>query len=153
MFPSGPIGRNVELRHVVKRFGDKRKKQICFRTQKVCELEENAHRWVFLGNSGTGNPKEPICLAFVSCRVTRVCPAGRNVEITACPGMKEKIIFAPNEFSTGRECSPLNLLGQFWNRKFESCLAVPGRSDPPVELFHCDMSSNLEMKEKHRFRA
>ena len=26
--------------------------------QKVCELEETAHRWVFLGNSGTGNSTE-----------------------------------------------------------------------------------------------
>ena len=71
--------------------------------------------------------------------------------------MKEKNIFAPNEFSTGRECSPLNLFGKFWNRKFErtliSCLAVPGRSDPPLELLNCDMSSNLEMKEKYRFLA
>ena len=119
--------------------------------QKVCELEETAHRWVFLGNSGTGNSKEAIslpCICFLSClpRRSKLLKLRRHV-------MKEKIIFAPNEFSTGRECSPLNLLGQFWNRKFESCLAVPGRSDPPVELFHCDMSSNLEMKEKHRFRA
>ena len=75
--------------------------------------------------------KKPLVyLVFVSCRV---CPAGRNVEITAACH-ERKNIFAPNDFSTGRECSLLNLFGQFWNSKFErtliSCLAVPSLAAP-----------------------
>ena len=68
--------------------------------QKACELEETAHRWVFLGNSGTGNSKEPlVCLAFVSCRV---CPASRNIEITAARHERKNYFRAQRVFDWKR---------------------------------------------------
>ena len=80
LFASGLTGRNIELRHVVKRFGDERKKMFPapkkFANWKKLLTAEFS--WAILEQEIRKKPL--VCLAFVSCRV---CPASRNVEITA----------------------------------------------------------------------
>ena len=125
-------GRNVELRHVVNRTGLKMKEIFFCGAQKVCELEETAHRWVFLGNSGTGNSKEAIslpCICFLSCMP-------RRSKCWNYGGMswKKKYLRAQRVFDWKRMFTAESLWAILEQEIRISCLAVPGRSDPPLEL-------------------
>ena len=150
LFASGLTGRNIELRHVVKRFGDERKKMFPapkkFANWK--KLLTAGFSWAILEQEIRKKPL--VCLAFVSCRV---CPASRNVEITAACH-ERKNYFRAQRVSDWKRMftaeSSWAILEQEIQKKI-SCLAVPGRSDPLVELFHCDMSSNLRDERKTSF--
>ena len=94
--------------------------KICCRVLKV---EENAHRWVFLGNSGTGNSKEVI----LPCRswLRRSGP----VEMSS------------NGLMMKESAHRWILLGQFWNENFErSLIALFPAVAPPVEMLNRGMS-------------